>query len=486
MAGRRLTAYYVVLVIAVAVVATLVLSAGSKEEPEPAIAGGYDVTQGQACLGEQIDLRQSGQFVGLRRADGSGAGKLRFKDGRLTGEASCLKGGTQPLRATVRSGAVAGTLGGEPLRPSSRASRRTRAPRSPRRPAPWRASTSSCPRSACLGGKIELIGDGRALELEGKNVKGELIYGAAGKLTGSAICSTGDEAGLVGAASNRDITLTITRGQAPEGAAPSEKVVAQKTREFGHLLAAFFIAVAIVMLVARFVGMLAVRIGQPRVMGEVLAGILLGPTFFGLLLPDVQRLVFPPDVIPYIGVAANLGLIFYMFLVGLEIDLSQLKGRISQTAAISNTGVAIPMIAGLAVALPTYELVGPDRAFTAFALFMGVSMSITAFPVLARILVERRMLKRPLGVLALASAAIDDISAWFLIALATAVAVAGSGIEVVRTIALAIAFCAADVRSSCGGSSPAPRPPTTRPAASPAPGSWRSSPACCCPPTRPR
>ncbi len=245
----------------------------------------------------------------------------------------------------------------------------------------------------------------------------------------------------MGAASNRDITLTVTRAQPPEGAPPSEQVAAQKTREFGHLLAAFFIAVAIVMLVARFVGMLAVRIGQPRVMGEVLAGILLGPTFFGLLLPEVQRLVFPPDVIPYIGVAANLGLIFYMFLVGLEIDLSQLKGRITQTAAISNTGVAIPMIAGLAVALPTYELVGPDRAFTAFALFMGVSMSITAFPVLARILVERRMLKRPLGVLALASAAIDDISAWFLIALATAVAVAGSGIEVVRTIALAIAFC---------------------------------------------
>ena len=80
MAGRRLTAYYVVLVIAVAVVATLVLSAGSEEEPQPAIAGGYDVTQGQACLGEQIDLRQSGQFVGLRRADGSGAGKLRFKE----------------------------------------------------------------------------------------------------------------------------------------------------------------------------------------------------------------------------------------------------------------------------------------------------------------------------------------------------------------------------------------------------------------------
>ena len=175
-----------------------------------------------------------------------------------------------------------------------------------------------------------------------------------------------------------------------------------------------------------------------------------------------------------------------MFLVGLEIDLSQLKGRISQTAAISNTGVAIPMIAGLAVALPTYELVGPDRAFTAFALFMGVSMSITAFPVLARILVERRMLKRPLGVLALASAAIDDISAWFLIALATAVAVAGSGVEVVRDDRARDRVLPADVLRRAAD----PRPRLDRlrrgRAASPGPGSWRSSPACCCPPTRPR
>ncbi len=138
---------------------------------------------------------------------------------------------------------------------------------------------------------------------------------------------------------------------------------------------------------------------------------------------------------------ANLGLIFYMFLVGLEIDPSQLKGRVAQAAAISNASVALPMMLGIAVALPVYELVGPDTKFVAFALFMGVAMSITAFPVLARILVERRMLKRPVGALTLACAAIDDVTAWFLIALATAVAVAGIGSEVVVTIALAVVFC---------------------------------------------
>ena len=138
---------------------------------------------------------------------------------------------------------------------------------------------------------------------------------------------------------------------------------------------------------------------------------------------------------------AQLGLIFYMFLVGLEVDLSQIRGRVGQVAAISNVSVALPMMLGIAVALPVYELVGPDKKFVAFALFMGVAMSITAFPVLARILVERRMLKRPVGVLALACAAVDDVTAWFLIALASAVAAAGSGAEVVETIALAVVFC---------------------------------------------
>jgi Kef-type K+ transport system membrane component KefB len=441
MAGRRLTVYYTVLVVAVAVVVTLVLSAGVKEKAQPAIAGGYDVSQGQSCLGDQIDLRQSGQFVSVLRADGSGAGKLRFKAGQLTGPVSCAAGGSRPLRAIVAKGALAGRLGAAPVKADFAREPPDPGAQKPSPPGSVKGRYKLVPRSACLGGTIELAGAASALALTGKNVKGKVAYGDAGKLTGTVTCSAGDTAQLAGTASNRDLSLTLTRANPPQGAPPVEKIAGQKIRDFTKLIAAFFIAIAIVMLVARFVGTLAVRIGQPRVMGEVLAGILLGPTAFGALLPDVQRLVFPPDVIPFIGVAANLGLIFYMFLVGLEIDLSQLKGRITQTAAISNTGVAIPMIAGLAVALPTYKLLGPDGGFTAFALFMGVSMSITAFPVLARILVERRMLKRPLGVLALASAAIDDISAWFLIALATAVAVAGSALEVVRTIALAVAFC---------------------------------------------
>src|SRR5206468_5302869 len=173
------------------------------------------------------------------------------------------------------------------------------------------------------------------------------------------------------------------------------------------LVAVFLLAVAVVMLVARLFGATAARISQQRVMGEVVAGIALGPTIFSWLAPGLQAAVFPTDILPAFGIAANLGLVFYLFLVGLELDPKQLKGRLTQAAAISNASVALPMVLGIAVALPIYKLVGPDKKFVAFALFMGVAMSITAFPVLARILVERRMLKRPVGALALASAAID-------------------------------------------------------------------------------
>src|SRR4029079_4355951 len=127
-------------------------------------------------------------------------------------------------------------------------------------------------------------------------------------------------------------------------------------------------------------------------------------------------------------------------LIGVEVDLTQIKGRVGQVAAISNVSVALPMLLGITVALPVYKLVGPDKKFVAFALFMGVAMSITAFPVLARILVERRMLKKPVGALTLACAAIDDVTAWFLIALATAVATQGGTSDVIKTILLAIAF----------------------------------------------
>jgi Kef-type K+ transport system membrane component KefB len=440
-APRRLIVYYAILAAFVVAVVTIVFAAGSDEKVQPSIAGGYDVAPPAArCTGPQMDVRQSGQFVGLQKPNGTVISRARLRDGRLKGSVRCADGSHRQLVAPVATGTkgvLMGTLGGAPLRAELKRDPPTAGALRPRPPPSIAGKYKITPRSDCLGGAFELEKAGGAYAIKGG--LGRLTY-RDGAIAGRVTCRDKSVRPVTGMALNRDLTLNVPAGG--PGTAP-EKVDAAEQRDFTKTVAAFFLAVVVVMLFARLMGATVARWRQPRVMGEVLAGILLGPTVLGALFPDLQRAIFPTDVIPVLGVAANLGLIFYMFLVGLELDLSQLRGRLAQTAAISNTGVAIPMLAGIAVALPTYSLVGPPAkgGFTAFALFMGVSMSITAFPVLARILVERRMLKRPVGALALASAAIDDISAWFLIALATAVATSGGGIDVVRTILLAAAFC---------------------------------------------
>jgi Kef-type K+ transport system membrane component KefB len=440
--SRRLIGLYLLLGVVVIGGSIAIFAAGSGEHAQPSVAGGYDISGAAAkCVGPRVDLRQSGQFVAFQQQDGTIVAKPRLRDGRLRGDVRCVDGRRAALVAPVGTtkGQLAGTIGGEPFVARQRRDPPAAGVQRPRVPSSIGGKYQLQPRSDCLGGKLELDGAGHGTYTAPKG--DTRIDYRSGTLSGRVTCADGSSRTLTGQALGRDLTISLSMAN---GAA-AEKLAATKQREFTKTIAAFLLAVAIVMLVARLAGAGAVRIGQPRVMGEVVAGIALGPTLFGALAPGAQQSLFPSDVIPFIGVAANLGLIFYMFMIGLELDLSQLRGRLGQTAAISNSGVAIPMIAGIAVALPTYKLVGPSSAggFTAFALFMGVSMSITAFPVLARILSERRMLRRPLGALTLASAAIDDISAWFLIALATAVATSGGGSDVVRTIALAAAFCLA-------------------------------------------
>jgi len=427
---RRLAIFYVILLAVLAGVVAFVVPAGERKQTERPIAGGYDVRTANPCLGPQFDVRQSGEFVAIAAPGGVG-GQLRLRDGLLSGDVTCRDGTTAPLELRAAERGLDGSAAGRPLsaellRDPPAAGSRTRVPGAVT--GEYRLS----PRSDCLGSAIEIEKAGDGLELVGQGARGEITF-AGGRVSGEATCRReGGNVEIAGEADDRSLLLTV--GEV--------RLVATKQREFGHLLASLFIAIAIVMLAARLAGAAIVKIGQPRVMGEVLAGIALGPTLLGRLVPEAQAALFPSDVIPFIGAAANLGLIFYMFLIGLEIDLSQLKGRISQTAAISNAGVVLPMAAGLLVAVPVYGLVAPPNTeFLAFALFMGVAMSITAFPVLARILTERRMLQRPVGALALAAAAIDDVSAWFLIALASAVAAAGSASGVLRTIGLAVAFC---------------------------------------------
>ena len=450
----RLTVFYVVLAVATAITAFLVIDAGKDKEGQPSIVGGYDTTgAAMACLGPQFDVKQSGQFINLDNAKSTLSGKLKWKDGSLTGSVNCLEGGEQEIQGKVADGVISGTLGGQPLAAELKRDAPDPGAAKPRAPQGIAGPYRTTPRSTCLGGRFELekLG-GNRYELAGRGAKpaaGELTY-TDGAVAGEVTCrKTGAEWKLTAQAVDRNlnnIILAPADAPVPEvaGAVPAggEKVAAEKQREsFGVRVAAFLLAVAVVMLIARLFGTIAVRLRQPRVMGEVVAGITLGPTIFGKFLPDIQASLFASDILPTIGLVANLGLVLYMFLVGLELDPRQLKGRAGQASAISNASVALPMMLGIAVALPIYELVGPPVKFIAFAIYMGVAMSITAFPVLARILVERRMLKRPVGALTMACAAIDDVTAWFLIALATAVAIAGTGTDVLETVGLAILFC---------------------------------------------
>jgi Kef-type K+ transport system membrane component KefB len=302
----------------------------------------------------------------------------------------------------------------------------------------------------CLGERFTLTQSGQFVELDGDGSTGSDLRLRDDRLEGSVTCVDGTDADLELAlvADHEPGTLTGTVGDGSVAAEHAETDESEGTTTVTHrsgeeTFGRLMLAIAVVILAARLMGALLARVGQPRVMGEVLAGILLGPTLLGAVAPDVQEYILPPDIIPLLSAAASIGLAFYLFLVGMELDPGLLRANVREAALISNTSVAFPLALGMLVALPVYELLAPDTDYLPFALFMGVSMSVTAFPVLARILVERRMLRQPIGALAMAGAAIDDVTAWGLLALATAVAGAGSGLDALVVVGLAGAFTAA-------------------------------------------
>jgi Kef-type K+ transport system membrane component KefB len=188
------------------------------------------------------------------------------------------------------------------------------------------------------------------------------------------------------------------------------------------------IALAAVVLAGRLLAVLFRHLGQPPVIGEVVAGILLGPSLLGRVWPEAAAFVLPASVAPFLGVLAQLGVILYMFLVGLELNLGALRQRARATVAIAHAGIAVPFLLGAALALFLYpRFSSRDVPFTSFALFVGVALSVTAFPVLARILTDRHLQRTPLGVLALGCAATADVTAWCLLAFVVGVAQARVG-----------------------------------------------------------
>lgn len=197
----------------------------------------------------------------------------------------------------------------------------------------------------------------------------------------------------------------------------------------------------LVTLSARLAGAAARRLGQPAVVGEIAAGIALGPSLLGALFPGFAGMIFPAASLPTLQLLSQVGIVIFMFLMGLELDPDNLRRQARTAVVVSQVGIIVPFLLGLATARALHPGFAPEGvAFSAFALFLGVAMSITAFPVLARILEERGLSKTPLGSMALACAAVDDATAWSLLAVVTAIVQSTSLVGALKTVLLAVGF----------------------------------------------
>ncbi|HEV8490636.1 MAG TPA: cation:proton antiporter [Candidatus Angelobacter sp.] len=200
-----------------------------------------------------------------------------------------------------------------------------------------------------------------------------------------------------------------------------------------ELSTAFFLQMFVILLACRVVGALSRRLGQPQVVGEMIAGVFLGPSLLGLLVPQAQQALFPKESLKVLYVGAQLGVGLYMFLVGVEFDLETFRKRARSATTVSIAGMVAPFVLGalLAIALVKVKGLFSEKAtlFEAM-LFLGASMAITAFPMLARIIYERGLTGTSLGTLALAAGAIGDAGAWCVLAIVLASFGAGPMIAV--------------------------------------------------------
>ncbi|MBO4206020.1 cation/H(+) antiporter [Micromonospora echinofusca] len=218
-------------------------------------------------------------------------------------------------------------------------------------------------------------------------------------------------------------------------------VVADAGHATHHPLARLLLAVVTVVGACKVAGALVRRIGQPPVIGEIAAGILLGPSVLGAVWPQAQRALVPAEVLPQLNVLAQLGVVLFVFLTGLELNLAALRGRGPLTLVVSHVSIATPFLLGVLLAAAAYDRFAPDGVgYLPFALFLGVSLSVTALPVLARILVDLGMYRTRIGTLVMTCALAGDVTAWILLAMVVAVVGVSSMVGVAVTAALTAVF----------------------------------------------
>ncbi|MHC1659987.1 cation:proton antiporter domain-containing protein [Stenotrophomonas maltophilia] len=212
-------------------------------------------------------------------------------------------------------------------------------------------------------------------------------------------------------------------------------------RHLSSPLGLFLLQLLVLLLVAKGAGALLKRVGQPAVIGEMAAGLMMGPLVLGSLLPQLHGALFPAASLAPLGLLSQLGVLMFLLVAGAELDLAALRGRRRFAFTVSHAGIAVPFMLGVALAIWLYPQHGPQGVgFTSFALFVGISMSITAFPVLLRILADRGITHTPLGQTAIACAALGDATAWCLLALIVAAAQAGGWLPASLNLLGVVAF----------------------------------------------
>ncbi|MFT4155223.1 cation:proton antiporter [Parafilimonas sp.] len=213
------------------------------------------------------------------------------------------------------------------------------------------------------------------------------------------------------------------------------------TQNLAHPLTLLLIQIVAIILAAKFFGWICTKIGQPTVVGEMIAGIVLGPSLLGLYFPDVSAVLFPRQSLGNLQFLSQIGLILFMFIVGMELDLKVFRKKTREAIVISHASIIFPFALGVGLAYFIYHSFAPETVqFLSFALFIGIAMSITAFPVLARIVQERGLGRTKLGTVAITCAAADDITAWCILAAVIAITKAGSFVSSLYTIILAAAY----------------------------------------------
>lgn len=206
-------------------------------------------------------------------------------------------------------------------------------------------------------------------------------------------------------------------------------------------LATLLLQIMIILVLARVLGMVCRKIGQPSVVGEILAGIALGPSLLGLYFPGISAFVFPASSLNSLQMLSQIGLILFMFMIGLEMDLQKLRQSAREALVISHASIIFPFFLGIAAAYFLYSEFAPDGIrFLPFCLFLAISLSITAFPVLARIVKEKQLTGTPIGYMVITCAAVNDLAAWCLLAFVITMVKAGSHSGSLATVVLSIAF----------------------------------------------